>query len=68
MEGVGRACGWKHPRVPQISLLFEGERATPAVLTFLRGTKAGEFISLAALGGRVSGGGGLGGGGGRAPP
>ena len=48
---MGKVCGWRHPRAPRISSPFGDERATPAVLTFLRDTKVGEFVSLAALGG-----------------
>ena len=64
MWRAGRACGWKYPRAPRISLLFGDERATPAVLTFLRDTKV---VPLEALGGGrgVGGGGGPSGGGGR---
>ena len=47
---VGKACGWRHPRAPRIEKLFGDERATPAVLAFLRDTKVGKFVSLAALG------------------
>ena len=48
---VGKACGWKHPRAPRIGMLFVDERATLGVLTFLRDTKAGDFVALEALGG-----------------
>ena len=39
------------PPGPRIRTLFGEERATPAVLDFLRDTKVGKFVSLAALGG-----------------
>lgn len=29
-------CEWKHPRAFRIALIFDGERATRAVLSFLR--------------------------------
>ena len=51
-KSVGKACGWKHPRAPAVRALFQGERASPAALTFLWGTKVGEMVLLAALGGR----------------
>ena len=35
---VGKCCGWKHPRASSVSLLFDSERATRAVLSFLRDT------------------------------
>ena len=47
-ESAGKACGWKHPKVPRIRVLEE--KADPAVLNFLRRTRAGEMVSLAALG------------------
>ena len=40
-KDVGKRCGWKHPRAPRMALLFNDERATKAVLSFLRETKAG---------------------------
>ena len=43
---VGRACGWKHPRAPPVGRLFDDDRATPAVFTFLRSTKAGRTAAL----------------------
>ena len=42
---VGKACQWKHPRAPTVRLLFQDERATPAVLSFLRDTKVGRITS-----------------------
>ena len=50
-KSVVRAWGWKHPRAPRIRTLFEMEETTPAVLTFLRDTRVGKMVSLAALGG-----------------
>ena len=41
-KSLGRACGWKHSRVPQVRVLFEKKEATPAVLAFLRETKVGQ--------------------------
>lgn len=35
---VGNACGWKHPKAPSARNMFEGGRATEAVLAFLRDT------------------------------
>lgn len=35
---VGKCCGWKHPRASSVALLFDSERATRAVLSFLRDT------------------------------
>ena len=46
-KSVGKACKLKHPRAPSIRLLFQDDRATPAVPTFLRETGAGEMINLA---------------------
>ena len=46
-RSVGKACKWKHPRAPTVRLLFEDERATPAVLNFLRDTKVGHMVTLA---------------------
>ena len=43
---VGKACEWKHPRAPTVRLLFRDERATPAVLQFLRDTKVGRVVTL----------------------
>ena len=39
-RSVGKACA------PTARLLFRGERATPAVLQFLRDTKAGRMVTL----------------------
>ena len=38
-------------KAPRIGMLFVDERATLGVLTFLRDTKAGDFVALGALGG-----------------
>ena len=48
-RSVGKVCEWKHPRAPSVRLLFQDERATPAVLTFLRETKVGRVVILAPL-------------------
>ena len=53
-ETSGRLAG-EGPRAPRIVALFGDERAKPAVLTFLWDTRAGEFVSLAALGGTKRG-------------
>ena len=45
---VGKACEWKHPR-PTVRLLFNDDRATPAVLDFLRDTRVGRVFTPAAL-------------------
>ena len=47
-KDIGKACGWKHPRVPSVRsvrLLWE-EEATEAVLYFLRDTKVGCVVTL----------------------
>ena len=41
----------KHPRAPTVRLLSRDERATPAVLQFLRDTKVGRVVTLAPRGG-----------------
>ena len=46
-EESWKACERKHPRAPSIKTLFQGDRAAPAVLTFLRETKVGRMITLA---------------------
>ena len=43
---VGKRCGWKHPRAPRVALLFGDERATKAVLPFLRKTRVGQLITI----------------------
>ena len=43
---VGYLCGWKHPRAPRMALLFGDERATKAVLSFLRKTKVGQRVTI----------------------
>ena len=40
---VGKGCGWKYPRAPAVRLLFQDERATPAVL---RETRVGSMVTL----------------------
>ena len=45
-RSVGRDCEWKHPRAPTVRVLFQEERATPAVLAFLRDTKVGRMVTL----------------------
>ena len=48
---VGKRCGWKHPRAPRVALLFNDERATKAVLSFLRKTRVGQAITITPRGG-----------------
>ena len=43
---IGKACGWRHPRAHAVRHLFEDDRATPAVLTFIRTTRVGGMITL----------------------
>ena len=43
---VEKLCDWQGPRAPDMRLLFNDVRATPAVLSFLRDTKVGKMISL----------------------
>ena len=39
-KSAGKTCGWKHPKAPSISLLYGGQEAILAILTFLRETKS----------------------------
>ena len=48
---TGRLCEWERPRALSVQLMFDGVRAAPAVLTFLRDTWVGRMISLAPRGG-----------------
>ena len=50
---VGKLCGWKHPRAPRMALLFNDERATKAVLSFLRKTRVGQLVTIPPRGGGV---------------
>lgn len=50
-KGVGRACDWRRPRAPTARTLFQDERATPVVSTFLWETKVGGMVLLVAVGG-----------------
>ena len=44
---IGKACGWKQPRAPSVRMeLFDDERATEAVLNFLRVTWDGCMVFL----------------------
>ena len=43
---VGIACEWKRLRALAVRLLSQDERATPAVLTFLRETEIGNMVTL----------------------
>jgi ribonuclease HI len=40
---VGKECGWRHPRAPEVRKLW-GEKATEAVLEFLRDTRVGCWV------------------------
>ena len=55
VERGGEGLWVRHPTAPRIGKHFGDERATLAVLAFLRDTKVGEFVSLAALGGGAGG-------------
>ena len=46
-RSVEEACERRHPWAPTVRLLFQDERATPAVLAFLRETKVGRIVALA---------------------
>ena len=52
----GEAWKREHPRARPVRLLFQDERATPAVLTFLMETKVGKVVNLASLWERDGGG------------
>lgn len=45
MKRIGKECGWKHPRAPLVRLLWK-ERATEAVLEFLRDARAGRRAAV----------------------
>ena len=40
-------CAWKHPRAPSVRKIFDDERTTEVVLTFLRDAEVGCMVSLA---------------------
>ena len=42
-KDMGYLCGWKHSRAPRMALLFGDERATRAVLSFIRKAKWGRW-------------------------
>ena len=44
-KDIGKAGGWKHPRAPSARLLWK-EKATEAVLDFLRDTRVGCMVTL----------------------
>ena len=50
LERGGEGLREETSRAPQIGMLLGDERTTPAVLYFLQDTKAGEPVSMAALG------------------
>ena len=43
---IERLCEWKRPRAPSVRAMFQNQRATPAVLTFLRDTRVGRMVSV----------------------
>ena len=45
-KDVGKRCGRKNRRTPRIALLFDDERATKAVLSFLRRTKVWRMVTI----------------------
>lgn len=45
-KDVGYLSGWKHPRGPRMALPLGDERATEAVLSFLRKTKLGQMVTI----------------------
>ena len=45
-KDVGKRCGWRHPKAPRMALLFDDDRATKAVLSFLRVTKVGQMVTI----------------------
>ena len=40
-----------HPKAPRMALLFGDDRATKAVLSFLRATKVGQMVTIPPRGG-----------------
>ena len=44
-KDIGKACGWKHPRAFSVKWLWK-ERATEAVLGFLRDTRVGCMVTI----------------------
>jgi ribonuclease HI len=46
-KNVGKALGWKHPKILRISDLFGNEKATEPVLQFLRDTDVGKPLRIA---------------------
>ena len=46
-KSVGKACRWKHPPAPPVRMLFQDDRAAPAVLSFLRETRVGKMAKMA---------------------
>lgn len=49
-ERVERDCEWESPRAPSVRLLFQDERAIPAILEFLESTRVGRMPGLALFG------------------
>ena len=48
-RSVGKAGGWKQPRAPSLRALFQNDKATTAVPTFLRETRVGRTVNLTPL-------------------
>ena len=44
---VERLCDWEDPRAREVRLLFDDERAAPAVLNFLQDTRVGRIVPQA---------------------
>ena len=49
-QRVEKDCEWESPRAPSVRPLFRDERATPALLEFLGGTRVGKMPSLGLMG------------------
>ena len=47
-KAIGRACGWKHPKTPSVRRLCK-DKATEAVLDFLRDTRVGCMVNVRRL-------------------
>ena len=47
-KDIGKACGWKHPRSPEVKWLWE-EKATGTFLSFLESTRVGEVVNVRRL-------------------
>ena len=47
-KAIGKACGWKHPKAPSARHLWK-DKATEAVLDFLRDTRVGCMVNVRRL-------------------